>query len=307
MDGSVPPALFSSLAATKYATVASVTMLVWDMALTVDLEVSRVWQVKQTLGTTLFLMNRYIPPILFALDLYAQFVWAPSIKFCKNYELASTILDLVSIAVIECVLVMRTQALYQYRKLIFLLTSLCVISMGVMLTCFLLVFKLETFIPADTIGVQGCLSGCTSSLCRPLLIAFWVPFLAFETLIFVLTAWQSYQYFMSTSISSSTPIIQVLARDGLLYYVVIMCVSICNFLIWILDPFASYLAVGLLKSLQATICSRLLLNLRGIVEAKPPTESQFELTCYQPVDDANGFGPPPGIVIRQMDDVAGVE
>lgn len=68
-----------------------------------------------------------------------------------------------------------------------------------MLTCFLLVFKLETckntcnilvirdqllhflVIPADTIGVQGCLSGCTSSLCRPLLIAFWVPFLAFET------------------------------------------------------------------------------------------------------------------------------
>ncbi|KJA22753.1 hypothetical protein HYPSUDRAFT_66757 [Hypholoma sublateritium FD-334 SS-4] len=291
MEGSVPPILFSSLAATK---VSSVTMLMWDMALTVDLEVSRVWQVKKTLGTTLFFLNRYIPLIPFILDLYAQFVWAPSTKFCQNYELVSTILDLISIAVIECVLIMRTQALFQYRKLLFLLTSLCTISMGVMLTCCLLVFKLETFIPANTIGVRGCLSGCTSSLCRPLLIAFWVPFLVFETLIFVLTAWKSYQYFMSASISNSTTIIQILARDG---------VSICNFLIWILDPFASYLAVGLLKSLQATICSRLLLNLRGIVEAKAPSESQFELTVH----DTNGFGPPLGITTGQMDDVVGVK
>jgi len=269
--------LLSSVAATKYATVASATFLVWDMALTLDVEISRVWHVKQTLGTTLFFLNRYIPPLLFAFDLASQFMASPSIQFCKNYEITSTILDLVSIAVIECVLVMRTHALYQNKVLLSLLASLCIASMAVMLTCFLIVFKYETFIPASTIGFRGCLSGCTSSLCQPLLIAFWVPFFLFETLVFVLTLWKSYKSFKILRLTGSRNIIKILVRDGVMYYVVIMSVSICNFLIWILDPFASYLAVGLMKSLQATICSRLLLNLRGILETKVPTRSQFEV------------------------------
>ncbi|KAF9054619.1 hypothetical protein BJ165DRAFT_1440133 [Panaeolus papilionaceus] len=59
---------------------------------------------------------------------------------------------------------------------------------------------------------------------------------------------------------------EIIVRDGLVYYLVIMGVSIANFLIWIVDPFASYVAVGLLKCLQSTICSRLLLNIRGMLE-----------------------------------------
>jgi len=42
----------------------------------------------------------------------------------------------------------------------------------------------------------------------------------------------------------------------LLLTTIIPAISTTNFLIWILDPFASYMAVGLQKSLQATICSR---------------------------------------------------
>jgi len=42
----------------------------------------------------------------------------------------------------------------------------------------------------------------------------------------------------------------------LLLTATIPAISTTNFLIWILDPFASYMAVGLQKSLQATICSR---------------------------------------------------
>ncbi|KDR80939.1 hypothetical protein GALMADRAFT_1116183 [Galerina marginata CBS 339.88] len=277
MEQSIPEmsVLLSSLTATKYATVASATVLVWDMALTLDLEVSRVWRVKKTLGTTLFFINRYLPPVLFVFDL--SFHAHPiDTSECKNYELSSTILDLVSIGVIECVLVMRTHALYQNKILLSLLAFLCIASMAIMLTCFLIVLRYETFIPASTIGFKGCLSGCTSPLCQPLLIAFWVPFFCFETLVFVLTVWKSYKSFKVLRLSGSNNIVRIIVRDGLLYYVVIMSVSICNFLIWILDPFASYLAVGLMKSLQATITSRLLLNLRGILETRVPTISQFE-------------------------------
>ncbi|KAF8159258.1 hypothetical protein B0H34DRAFT_396508 [Crassisporium funariophilum] len=278
MDSSVPAmsVLFSSLVATKYTTVASATVLVWDMALTLDIEISRVWLARKSLGTTLFFLNRYIPPALFTFDLYSQFVTSPTIEVCKQYELSSTIMDLVSIAVIEAVLVMRTHALYQNRSLLALLSCLGVVSIINMLTCFLIVFRYETFIPASLIGFKGCLSGCTSSLCQPLLIAFWIPFFLLETLVFSLTAWKSYKSYTTMKLNGSSNLMAVLMRDGVLYYIVIMSVSICNFLIWIVDPFASYLAVGLLKSLQATICSRLLLNLRGMLEPKPATVSQLE-------------------------------
>ncbi|PPQ79827.1 hypothetical protein CVT25_002981 [Psilocybe cyanescens] len=183
-----PVAFSLCMTATCTTTVASATFLLWDMALTLDTEVARVWMARKTLGTTLFFLNRYIPPIL-----------------CKNYELSSTILDLVSIAIIECVLVMRTHALYQNKLILRLLASLCISSIAIMLTCFLIVFKNETFIPASTIGFRGCLSGCTSSLCQPLLIAFWIPFFCFETLVFVLTVWKSYKSCLCYSASCWSP------------------------------------------------------------------------------------------------------
>ncbi|KJA19136.1 hypothetical protein HYPSUDRAFT_907330 [Hypholoma sublateritium FD-334 SS-4] len=62
--------ILSSLSATKYANVASAALLVYDMILTFDQEVQYIWNAHKTLGTTIFFLNRYIPPCLFAFDLY---------------------------------------------------------------------------------------------------------------------------------------------------------------------------------------------------------------------------------------------
>jgi len=273
--------IISSLAATKYTTVASATILMWDYVLTLDQEISRVWSAKRTVGTTIFFFNRYLPPCIFVLDLYSQFIYSPTETFCRNYEIASSLMDLVSIAIIEAVLVLRTHALYQKRWLANALGILCFCSILNMVTIFFIVIRYETFVSASSLGLRGCLSGCTSKICQPLLIGFWVPFLLLETIVFVLTGWRSYQSLSISSLcprSSRSSIVTILSRDGLIYYIVIMSVSICNFLMWILDPFASYMAVGLLKGLQATICSRLLLNIRGILETPPQSHVDVELT-----------------------------
>ncbi|KAF5340978.1 hypothetical protein D9611_005886 [Ephemerocybe angulata] len=285
-----PVVIGESLIATKYAYAASATILFWDIALTVDQEYQRVWKAKKTLGTTLFFCNRYLPPAIFLLDLlgdgassipmgsYNEVVrlaclWEFSVftsvsNSCKNYEYSSTLLDFISIAIVECVLIMRTHALYQSTLLLVSLAVLGLLSIVNMLICFLIIIKQETFVPASALGLVGCLSGCTGPMCKPLLIAFWVPFLVFETTIFTLTAWKSFKTFRlkRQSGSKSARLIEILFRDGLIYYLVIMATSLMNFFIWILDPFASYLAVGLLKCLQATICTRLLLNIRGMLE-----------------------------------------
>lgn len=67
------------LAATKYTTVASATILVWDIIVTVDQEVSMVWSAKLSLGTTLFFCNRYLPICMFVLELTCTdiIIWSP--------------------------------------------------------------------------------------------------------------------------------------------------------------------------------------------------------------------------------------
>ena len=75
-------------------------------------------------------------------------------------------------------------------------------------------------VSASSLGLRGCLSGCTSKICQPLLIGFWVPFLLLETsksfkdlvqpldnpmsfltVVFVLTGWRSYQSRKATNMS----------------------------------------------------------------------------------------------------------
>ncbi|KAF8159259.1 hypothetical protein B0H34DRAFT_702743, partial [Crassisporium funariophilum] len=283
MDSAIPVSTFMetllAFSATKYATVASMTVLVWDMFLSLDIEISRVWLAKKNFGTTLFFLNRYIPPALFAFDLYAQFAVSPSItvrSFCTRYQLSSTIMDLVSIAIIQAVLIMRTHALYQNRIILTFLASLGLGSIVNMLICFLVVWRYESFGPASSIGFVGCLASCTDSRCQPLLIAFWLPFFLLETVVFWLTLWKSYLSFKITRLHRSSDILTILIRDGILYYVVIMTISMCNFLTWTFNPSQSFIFIALLKSLQATICSRILLNLRGAFEAKSSVSSRFE-------------------------------
>ncbi|PPQ95975.1 LOW QUALITY PROTEIN: hypothetical protein CVT26_016191 [Gymnopilus dilepis] len=129
------------------------------------------------------------------------------------------------------------------------------------------------------------------------------------SLVYLPPFWLTWNPAKVMKLTHSFNIIKVLARDGILYYVsdfhfskacaevmtlpdTLITISLCNFLIWILDPFASYVAVGLLKSLQATICSRLLLNLRGILASRAPTMSQFENDFPESLIDLDAFGGP---------------
>ncbi|KAF9038707.1 hypothetical protein BJ165DRAFT_1597042 [Panaeolus papilionaceus] len=273
--------------------VASATLLLWDMALTFELELRRVWFAPKTLGTTLFILPNSCHTRLqicksCALILSANYLIRVD-SSCKGYQIASTILQLVSIAIVESVLVMRTNALYQNKRLFILLIGLCFISMVNMLALFLALLHFEILNSSNVFGVRGCISACVHAICRPLFIGFWVPFLFFETLVFFLTIWKSYASFETyrrAQRAGRDTLVDVIIRDGLIYFVVIMAVSLCNFLIWITDPFASYLAVGLLKSLQATICSRMLLNLRGMLERQRPgtTATGVQFTQTHSVD-----------------------
>ncbi|KJA22752.1 hypothetical protein HYPSUDRAFT_637533 [Hypholoma sublateritium FD-334 SS-4] len=264
--------ILETLLATKYGTTASAVLLLYDMALTFNQEVEMVWKARKSLGTTLFFLNRYLPPLVFILDIYSQQAEGVSSEVCRSYQLSSTLLDMVSISIIQAVLIMRTNALYQNKALFITLIMMGIASTTNMICCFLVIFKQEFFRGLKHMG--GCEVACAPGnlVCRALSTAFWIPFFLLETVIFGLTAYKTLQSCRQARSIGGTTILKTVMRDGLLYYVVIAAVSLANLMVWTMYPFASYLTVTILKSLQATICSRLMLNLRGLVGTTIPTQ-----------------------------------
>ncbi|TFK21847.1 hypothetical protein FA15DRAFT_758427 [Coprinopsis marcescibilis] len=172
-------------------------------------------------------------------------------------------------------------------------------SSATMLACYLVIYQSQIWIP-DMFGISGCLSFCAGPLCHTLLSTFWLPFCFFETLILVLTIWKTirndhdaamilridWRNTHKKRVTDPSPrcLIEVIREDGLLYYLVIIAVSVGNMLVWLFAPYGvSYVGVSLMKGLQATMCSRLLLNIRGFI-TPPDSEDKAPLPtiCFAP-------------------------
>ncbi|TFK24541.1 hypothetical protein FA15DRAFT_704524 [Coprinopsis marcescibilis] len=159
----------------QYSYTSSLTIVLFDMVLTVGREVKTVWGSRMTVGLGIFLLNRYIPPLILLLDLADP--------------------------------------------------------------------------THSEIDVLGCLPSCTSALCRRLSISFWSLFLLFESVVFFMTAWKICStYSISrrefTYYRRSRRLIHVLIRDGLIYYLLIICALMVTFFLWLFNPFALYLGIG---------------------------------------------------------------
>ncbi|KAI5891181.1 uncharacterized protein SCHCODRAFT_01126959 [Schizophyllum commune H4-8] len=261
----------SNVRDSKYTYVASMTVMVYDMLLTLSEEVATIWSGKGSIGKYLFLVNRYVAPILFTFDLYYQLSPHPSLedsspdKSCKRAYLPPNLLGIASLTSVEFILVLRTYALYRSKALLALLSFFCAISAATMMgaSLYLSVNVVELQNPSFPPPIQvGCTANCASPICRRLLTAFWIPFFFTETVIFILTLRKSYGSVVG--MTSQSKLVQVFYRDGFMYYVVVMCISIANLLVWIAAPVSlSYIATSVMRSLQVTVGSRILLNIRS--------------------------------------------
>lgn len=255
----------SNLRDSKYTYVASMTLMVYDMLLTLPEEVSTMWSGRPSIGRYMFLVNRYVAPVLFIFDLYYQLAPHLTLEFCKRAWLPPNILGIISLTSVESILVLRTHALYRNKALLFVLCLLCCINAATMigatfyLRLHVITFQEATFPPPVQLG---CTEQCSLPICRTLLTAFWIPFFFTETVIFGLTLWKSYS--STLGMTSHSKLVQVFYRDGFIYYIVAMLISITNLLVWILAPDSlSYIVTSVMRALQVSVGSRILLNIRS--------------------------------------------
>ncbi|KAJ6501493.1 hypothetical protein C8R47DRAFT_1193259 [Mycena vitilis] len=204
---------------------ANYVLFIYDHILTFSEEVDKMWTQPLTLASLLFYLNRYMTHGQFIILQVAFFETSWSVSVCERYVKfpGATTLCLVTIA--ELTLILRVYALYlsSKRVLAFLLS---VLTTQIILMAWALHFGIRTPLPPG-------FPGCVLTAVQPIFGAFWAAPIATDTCIFVLTLWRTIRYQKRHGKITSMDII---LRDGIMYFFVIFGVNLMNCLIYFIAP-----------------------------------------------------------------------
>ncbi|KIM75620.1 hypothetical protein PILCRDRAFT_668460 [Piloderma croceum F 1598] len=187
------PAVFSRDKTGNYIFIAFLWLLIYDHAITLDKEVEWIWTLRWRLPKIIFLINRYIVTSLLILDH----------SVVLNFTIA------------ELLLLIRVSSLYGHHKLfVWILGTLYVLALGAAV-------GLQAWYGRQwqVVLYYKDLPGCwlyTPGATNPIQ---WhmVVFLSVEGALMLLTAYKVLSYFHK----DMNPAITVLARDSLVYFIII--------------------------------------------------------------------------------------
>ncbi|KAG9077313.1 hypothetical protein FS749_010810, partial [Ceratobasidium sp. UAMH 11750] len=182
--------------------------MMYDHALTFTDEVQYIWKADKTPVTFLFLLNRYISPIVLAIDLYdkAGISSHTSDRFCVTWYYAEAVWYVCSFGITHALVAMRVAAIWgRPRWIVVLLVSLWLAYFSV--TCTILFNAMTS--KSHTVHYEPLLKLCYLSI-SPFLWACWVPPLILEAILFTLSCVQAAR---AGRYAARTPIIFVLFRD----------------------------------------------------------------------------------------------
>ncbi|KAF7760848.1 hypothetical protein Agabi119p4_10257 [Agaricus bisporus var. burnettii] len=235
--------------------VACATLLVYDHLCTLDQEVAHVWSNPLSGGSILFMLNRYLPYVDTFMSLNLQVLSLNDPQSCLKQNTVLTWFIVFGIILSETILILRTVALWGRRRIIIII--LCC-SSGLTFIPAIVITELEIrsleYIPSLLPHLPGCRLGRAS----PIIIFSYILLALSETTVGILTAIQAYRSLRF----SHSPWVKQMYKDGLLYYVYVLALSIANVLVAALAP--RYLANWLAspqRVIHSVLCNRVLLQI----------------------------------------------
>ncbi|KAJ7902603.1 hypothetical protein B0H14DRAFT_2666781 [Mycena olivaceomarginata] len=240
------------------------------------------------MSTVLFLLNRYLPFVDTFLGLsckpafrntHALGLTISTAKFtrlsaeqCLTRNITLGWLSVFGILLSEGILMLRTYAIWERKRsvLIFLCALAVVVSVPAIVFVYIETHSLH-YKPSSPDVI-----GCTLAHAGSILIFAYVLIMISETAIAVLTAIKAYRDLRR----SRVPWILKLYKDGMLFYVYLLIISLANVVVPILAPsmFANWLATPQ-RVLHSVLCSRVLLLIlrrRKIVSVEVQRSSMSE-------------------------------
>ncbi|CAE6475269.1 unnamed protein product [Rhizoctonia solani] len=232
-------------------------LLIYDHLLTFADEVQYIWKTKKSPVVIMFLLNRYITPIVLAIDLYDKggIATYSSHTFCVTCYAGKS-----------RVIVFDRHADYMHHQVMaiwgrprWIVVLLCSLWLAYFCTT-LGILLASLFTKAHTVHFEPLLKVCYLTI-APFLWGCWVPPLILEIVLFGLLCVQAFQ---AGKFTARMPIIHVLFRDGALHFAVIFACSVFNMITWIVAPptlvaLAKYFGIAMVN----VMISRLVLNLRS--------------------------------------------
>ncbi|KAL1680502.1 hypothetical protein EV122DRAFT_262240 [Schizophyllum commune] len=194
-------------------TIAFFCLTVYDWLLTLNSEIRQFWQEPWSISKALFLVNRYLPPVIMILEMICFGVWYPSPEFCRPAIQASFILNAFSISVVQATLVLRLWYLFADSNLIRIPTTLAYVANVVLTFYFTIRSAADLEILRNIEHIQGC------RVSRP--EEFWriyLPALVVHTLLFVLMLVRAVR---NRQFLRQAPLFKRILRDGGAFYFVV--------------------------------------------------------------------------------------
>ncbi|KAJ7590052.1 hypothetical protein C8J56DRAFT_1163751 [Mycena floridula] len=244
---------------THYGYVAAEVFVVVDILLTLDLEVHLVWPRRASPGKILFLLNRYLPPVNMAVDLYFWFGDSPPLRLYAfhafDYVRAKTPGAAARYIILSPVFLSFSTR--RWSKLFWPLKPMrCIKPAGP-----------YTFYGNLLLPGIGCVSDCTGKICNFSLVTYLVQFAGFDTMVVWLTAWRAYTVSRARrEIVRDSPVdqmypysgfLRLLFRDGLIYYSCILIAAVLNILTILIAPWELHLfSTNMSQALSTVACSR---------------------------------------------------
>ncbi|KZO95613.1 hypothetical protein CALVIDRAFT_564657 [Calocera viscosa TUFC12733] len=250
------------------AYIGSLAFILYDHVLTLNDEVRYMWSWDRIeIGKILFFLNRYLVPAEYAVTLYG-FLATPSLTVCKSLYTFQEFSSLASLAVVQIVLLTRTWILWGANKL--LLATLIVFLIGCLYgTGILLRFisNGQDFLVNPELNI-GCVVIQDPD---PRFWTFWLPVIGFDLVLFLLTLVKVIQHRREVI---HGPLVDILHRDGLIYFALSLGLGVANMVIFALAPVhLKSIALPLMTATLCVTCSRMLLNVRDVGAHIPSPEA----------------------------------
>jgi len=245
-----------------YVSLISLTILYYDHALTLSMEIQRFWiRGPFSWPALFFFLNRYIT-CLGHIPVVLETFWAPSDlqhKFttCRLMLIYHQYLVIIIQFIVGVLLIMRVYAMYDRRKWVIWLFIVIACS-DITVACWGIVSNAPIALNELAHAAPGCSEPLGSVQGVHFAIA-WSGQLIFDAICFFLTLRKS----ISMSRTGQRTLINTLLRDGAVYFAIMTAANLANILTFLLAaPLAKGVTATFVNIISAIMMSRLMLNLR---------------------------------------------
>jgi len=273
------PAVFRASSIDNYIATAFIVVMMYDHIITLDKEIAWIWTLKWRLPKFLFLMNRYIISPLIVLIGIVDFIFPITLSFCDVIVHLAPWVAVLSFGIAEGVLILRVCALYGQRKLfVWLVVGLFAIEI-------ISVIVNTSILMGETrqLYYYEFLPGCWSNTAGSGIYSFWIPFTIFDGIVMLLTLYKVFPLRNSRS-----PAVSLLARDSVVYFVILFSALVINEVVYKLG-----IPYNLMLPAECIACisiSRMMMNIRGLVMDDPGHTAYLQSLSFQFLTAGDSIG-----------------